>query len=408
MPLSTARMRTTLALASAAGLAVPLLGGAAAAAGTGTPAAAAATWSRVTPAGTNIIDDIGLARGNDGVLHVLWTADGTSNLGIMDTPISASGTVGKAVTIARFFLPTDPDATVTPTGIAAIWNGIPTSQPNSAMGTFEATRPLSGGQWTAPKAVAKPLGSTPFTSSSDTAATGSDGQPWVAFNGTDSLAVDHFGHQEVQLGPTNKCCVVEPGLGTDGQAGTTWVTYASLISGHQGVFARQLTASGRPAGAAKLLPGSAAGGNAITPNQRVGTTGRGPGSGGVYAAYEHGYPNVTGLDVDRLGSSKPAAVATFKSGQELAGDTLTATPSGHLLVAWFLGRGSTPALFVRLSNATATKYGKTEKIALPPGTTTIWKVYLNAAATKLDVLALVTQHGNSKTTAYWDTQVPQP
>ena len=63
---------------------------------------------------------------------------------------------------------------------------------------------------------------------------------------------------------------------------------------------------------------------------------------------------------------------------------------------------------MRLSNATATKYGKAEKIALPPGTTTIWKVYLNAQATKLDVLALVTQHENSKTTAYWDTQVPQP
>ena len=237
MPLSTARMRTTLALASVAGLAVPLLGGTAAAAGTGTPAVAAATWSRVTPAGTNIIDDIGLARGNDGVLHVLWTGDGSSNVGIMDTPIGANGAVGKAVTIARFFLATDPDATVTPTGVAAIWNGIQTSQPKSATGTFEATRPLSGGQWTGPKAVAEPLPGTPFTSSSDTAATGSDGKPWVAFTGTDSLAVDHFGHKEVQLGPANKCCVYEPGLGTDGQTGTTWVTYASLITGHAGVFA---------------------------------------------------------------------------------------------------------------------------------------------------------------------------
>jgi hypothetical protein len=35
-------------------------------------------------------------------------------------------------------------------------------------------------------------------------------------------------------------------------------------------------------------------------------------------------------------------------------------------------------------------------------------VYLNAQAAKLDVLALVTQHGNSKTTAYWHIQVPQP
>ena len=172
MPLSTARMRTTVVLASVAGLAVPLLGGAAAAAGTGTPAAAAAAWSRVTPAGTNIIDDVGLARGNDGVLHVLWTGDGSSNVGIMDTPISANGTVGKAVTIARFFLATDPDATGTSTGVAAIWNGIQTSQPKSATGTFEATRPLSGGQWTGPKEVAKAPGSTPFTSSSDTAATG--------------------------------------------------------------------------------------------------------------------------------------------------------------------------------------------------------------------------------------------
>jgi hypothetical protein len=408
MPLSPVRMRTTAALAGVAGLAVPLLGGGAAAAGTGTPAVAAAAWSRVTPAGTNIIDDIGLARGNDGVLHVLWTGDGTSNLGIMDTPISANGTVGKAVTIARFFLPTDPDATVTPTGVAAIWNGIQADKPNSAEGTFAATRPLSGGQWTGPRLEAKTLPATPDTSSSDTAATGSDGQPWVAFNGTDSLAVDHFGHKEVQLGPTNKCCVVEPGLGTDGQTGTTWVTYASIITGHGGVFARQLTASGRPAGPATLLPGSATGGNAITPGQRVGTTGRGHGSGGVYAAYEHGYPNATALDVDRLGGSKPTAVATFTAGQELAGATLTATPSGRLWVAWFLGRGTTPALFVRLSNATATKYAKTEKIALPAGTTTIWKVYLNAQATKLDVLALVTQHGNSKTTAYWDTQVPQP
>jgi hypothetical protein len=224
----------------------------------------------------------------------------------------------EAVTIARFFLPTDPDATVTLTGIAAIWNGVQSNKPNSAEGTFAATRPLSGGQWTGPKLEAKTLPGTPDTSSSDTAATGSDGQPWVAFDGTDSLAVDHFGHKEVQLGPTNKCCVVEPGLGTDGKTGATWVTYSSIISGHGGVFARPLTASGRPAGPAKLLPGSAVGGNALTPEQRVGTTGRGKGASGVYAAYEHGYPSPSALDVGRLGGSKPIAVATFKGARSWA------------------------------------------------------------------------------------------
>jgi hypothetical protein len=403
---STVLMRTTFALAGIAGLALPSLGGAAASAGTGRPAAA--TWSRVTPAGTNTIDDIGLARGSDGVLHVLWTTDGTSNQAVMDTPVSASGTVGKAVMITRFFLATDPDVTVTPAGLAAIWNGIQTGKAKSPMGTFEATRPLSGGGWSGAALQAKPLRSIPFTSSSDTAATGSDGKPWVAFDGTDSLAVDHFGHPEVQLGPTTKCCVTEPGLAVDGQTGTTWVTYASLISGHGGVFARQLTASGSPAGPPELLPGSAAGGNAITPAQRVSTTGRGAGSGGVYAAYEHGYPSATGLDVDRLGARTPAVVATFKGTEQLAGSALTATPSGRLWVAWFDGRGSPPALFVRLSNATATSWSPAQKVALPPGTTTVWKVYVNAQAAALDVLALVTQHGDGKDTAYWHTQVAQP
>ena len=230
----------------------------------------------------------------------------------------------------------------------------------------------------------------------------------MAFDGTDSLAVDHFGHPEVQLGPVTKCCVTEPGLATDGQTGTAWVTYASLITGHGGVFARQLTASGGPAGPPELLPGSAAGGNAITPAQRVGTTGRGAGSGGVYAAYEHGYPSATGRDVDRLGARTPAVVATFKGTEQLAGSALTATPSGRLWVAWFDGRGSPPALFVRLSSATAASWSPAQKVALPPGTTTVWKVYLNAQATKLDVLALVTQNGNDKDAAYWHTQVAQP
>ena len=406
---SNVRVRVIFTLVSVAGLALPALGSTAAFAGTAAPAAAAVTWSRVTPAGTNIIDDIGLARGTDGVLHVLWTTDAASNQAVMDTPISASGTVGTSVQVTKFFLATDPDAAVTPTGLTAVWNGIKTSAGNSPEGTFEATRPLSGGQWTVPTTHVPPLPATPFTSSSDTAATGSDGKPWVAFDGTDSLAVDHFGHPEVQLGPTNECCVIEPGLGTDGQTGTTWITYASLISGQQGVFARQLQASGQPAGPAKLLPGSGAGGGALQPAQRVGTTGRGSGSGGVYAVYEHGFPDATALDVDRLGSSTPTAVAHFTgTAERLGGSTLAATPSGRLWVAWFFGNGTPPALFVRLSNAGATSYGTAEKIALPAGTTAVWKVYLSAQATKVDVLALVTQHGNNSDAAYWDAQVPQP
>lgn len=254
----------------------------------------------------------------------------------------------------------------------------------------------------------KPLRSIPFISSSDTAATGPDGKPWVAFDGTGSLAVDHFGHREVEPGPTKQCCVAEPGLAAGGQTGTIWVTYASPITGHEGVFARRLLASGKPAGPAELLPGSATGGSAITPQQRVDTTGRGLGSGGVYVAYEHGDPVATALDVGRLGSPAPATVATFEGPGQLAGPALTAAPGGRLWAAWFFGRGTAPALFVRLSSATATSYGAVQKIPLPPGTTTVWKVYLSARASALDVLALVTQHGDDADAAYWHAQIPQP
>jgi hypothetical protein len=380
-----------------------------AAAGTASKVAATVKWSRVTPAGTNLIDDIGLARGKDGVLHVLWTTDSASNQSIMDIPISAKGAVGKPVTIAKFFLATDPDAVVTPTGLAAIWNGIKADSSGSPTGTFQALRPPSGGHFAVSASHVAPLPGIPFTSSSDTAATGSDGKPWVAFVGTDSLAVDHFGHPEVQLGPTNKCCAIEPGLATDGKTGSTWVTYASLINHHEGVFARRLLASGHAAGAAQALPGSSVGGNTLAPEQRVGTTGRGKGRAGVYAAYAQGFPFARSVDVLKLGSHTPVKVATFKgTSKQLGGSTLTANPNGRLWAVWFLGRGTKPALFVRESNIAATKWGKTVRVPLPSGTTTVWKVYVNAQSTKLDVLALLTKNNSSKTTAYWHAQVAQP
>ena len=271
----TAVMRTTrvaFALIGAVGLILTLLGTPPASAGRAAPAAAAVSWSRVTPVGTNIIDDIGLARGTDGVLHVLWKTDASSNPQILDFPVSPTGTVGAPATVARFFLASDPDATVTPTGIAALWNGA-SQETGGTQGAFEATRPLSGGHW-AMTAHVPPAQNVVWSSLTVAATTGSDGKPWSAFTGTDSLAVVHFPHGMVQLGPTNMCCVDMPGLGTDGSTGSTWVTYSSLISKHEGIFARKLLASGQPAGPATHLPGSSVGGLSVQPEQRVATTGR--------------------------------------------------------------------------------------------------------------------------------------
>jgi hypothetical protein len=424
MPYWTIRARAAWALAGTTGLVLTTLAAgsayaspaagstyaspaAAAHARTGAPAASAARWVRVTPAGTNIIDDIGLARGKDGVLHVLWTTDKAPNQSVVDFPVGPGGKVGKRATIGRFFLATGPDATVTPAGLATVWNGIKTST-GEPEGTFGATRPMSGGRWTVGLNV-PPLSGIPFTSSSDTTTTGSDGKPWVAFTGTDSLAVDHFGRPEVELGPVNRCCLIEPGMATDGHTGSTWVTFASDIKKRQGIFARRLQASGQPAGPAQLLPGSRARRGIVLPGQRVGTTARGKGRRGVYVAYAEGAPVPHALAVDKVGSRTPVRIAGFHGfTEQLGGDTITADPRGHLLVVWFFGHGTKPALFVRRSNLAATRYGSVKRIPLPPGTTTVWKVYANAQSARLDILALVTRKGNNSGTAYWHTQVVPP
>ena len=211
-------------------------------------------WSQVTAAGTLSIADVGLVRGADGILHVIWAQGNTSGRAkIIDSPIGPGGTAAARVTIASGqFLVTDPDATATPTGLDAFWNGIQSGKPSSPQGTFEVTRPVKGGRWKAAGST-PPLPAVPFTSSSDSAGAGSDGKPWVAFTGTDSLVVLHLGHRETQIPPKTGCCVYNPAFGTDGATGATWLAYVSVIGGREGVYAQRLSATGA-AGAACACP----------------------------------------------------------------------------------------------------------------------------------------------------------
>jgi len=81
---------------------------------------------------------------------------------------------------------------------------------------------------------------------------------------------------------------------------------------------------------------------------------------------------------------------------------------GRLWVTWSFGFGTRPGLFVRRSNTAVTKFGKVRRVPLPPGTTTVWKVYTSAHAGRLEVVALVSRHGNNNKAAYWATQVLPP
>jgi hypothetical protein len=361
-------------------------------------------WSPVTATGTQIIADIGLVRGADGLLHVLWTTGAAGgHQKIVDTPVAATGKPGAAVTIAgSLFLATDPDATATPGGLDVFWNGIKSDTANTPQGTFEATRPRKGGHWTVTSGAVPPLPGIPFTSDSDSAGTGTNGKPWVAFSGTDSLVVLHQGQKETRIPPT-QCCVYHSGIASGGKTPATWLAYLSLITGKQGIYLQKLAGSGRSGGAFRL-PGTVTKGNTFPLAQRIGIAGRG--TAGVYVLYGAGYPVIRALELLRAGTTKPVKLETFGGfAEEVAGDTISAGPNGRLWVTWFDGDGTPPRLFVRASGTTGLSFGKTAQVGLPAGTTNVYKVYTSAQAGKLDVVALLTIHGK---TAYWATQVPLP
>jgi hypothetical protein len=95
-------------------------------------------------------------------------------------------------------------------------------------------------------------------------------------------------------------------------------------------------------------------------------------------------------------------VARTNSAHQFADVAVSANSAGGLWLAWTNGDGSTPGLTVRESNNTVRRFGKPMRVALPSGTSTIWKVYIKAVGSRLDVVALLTRHGKI---AYYYTQV---
>jgi hypothetical protein len=354
------------------------------------PAGGPGQWTPVTGA-VPITSDIGLVRGTDHILHVIWDTGATGHMRIMDTPIRPSGGVAAMVTIASGFgSVADPDATAVPGGLDVFWNGIKNLDTGTPLGTFSAIRPPSGGKWSLGPVV-PPLSRSTFLGT-DSAGTGGDGKPWVAFTGTDWLGLLHIGHPETRIPPT-ACCVYQPGIATDGVSHATYIAYLSLINKGQGIWVQRLSQTGA-AGRAVRLPGSQTGGNVISIAQRVGITGRGPGHAGVYVAYINGYPITHALDVLKLGASRPTVVATVGGANEIQGSTITAGPDHRLWAAWVIGRGSAPALFVRASDVNGGNWGRTVRVPLPSGATTLWKVYANAQAGRVDLVVLMTRNGH--------------
>lgn len=396
-------VRSSITFAAAAGMVAAItLAGQAASAANNAPGVATRPdggpghWSQVTNQVT-LTADIGLVRGGDGIMHILWATGNAGSQKLMDTPVAADGAVGPAATIVKGqSYVSFPDATATPGGLDVFWSGARTSI--GTEGIYESTRPARGGHWSGESVTPDNL-----ESGSVTAATAGNGRPWISFATTGLLTLLHQGQHIDNV--ATKCCVYLPGIATDGVTGVSYVAYLSLIPGAMGTWLHQLSQTGLT-GKAVRLPGSVTGGLTESATQRVAITGRGHGRSGVYVSYGTGYPSKTAVVVYRVGASKPVTLATFNPlGEDVVATDITAGPNGRLWDVFFTGDGTPVHLFVRASNLTATAWSPTAKIALPRGTSVIWKVYENAQAGKVDLVALMTVNGR---TAYYATQVPFP
>ena len=357
-------------------------------------AGGAGTWSRVTGSNLTNTDQAGLARSSSG-LHLVWLSKAGAKQDLLETTISpggAQGTTGKVV--AGWGSLANGSLVTTSSGLQAFFAGIrstSTTDPYSSGTVFTAT----GTSWT--------LGSGPVAAPSNAYASDlvaatleKDGTPVTAWTGTSGFYL----HQGVDPAKPNvkvqaACCAYDASLATDSATGAVYAAWYSNAAGGYGIHWRRVLPS---PGQDRVLPGSASADrkSAVSPIQAVGIVGR-AGAPGVCTAWGLGYPTWKALDV--ACTSRAGAVRVWAG--PVTHFTVAPALDGRVWAIW----STSSTIYAARSNRAVTQFGAAVPVAPPAGTSDIWNVTGDGAASPtapLDLLASVTKGG----IAFWHTQVP--
>jgi hypothetical protein len=367
----------------------------------GSPAGPPGQWTRVSETNGVNIDDVGLARTPDGVLHIAWRRDEAGNKeGLWHTPVAANGTVGSASAIATGWASVnDPDLVTTAGGgLRAFFGGIRSTsagETNNALNT--ATAPASGAGWALKPGRASRTTVTYATSVG--AAVAKDGTPVSVWEDASPFANGwHWGIE--QNGPEfgyerAGCCVYKPDVGVDSVSGAVTIVWYSNVTAKSGLYALGVS-SGGATGGVQYVPGSATAdrSNSLSVSQRIGITGR-IGGAGIYVGYGSGYPTLRSVHVWHVGDGNP--VITIGAQRARFVD-IAAAPEGRL---WLMWERNGRLYFTRTDRGVTTA-GAVFSIAPPAGTTSIWRLHGDGSLGPLDVLAHVSTAGSLAT---WHTRV---
>lgn len=362
------------------------------------PAAGARRWTRIASGGMNVSDQVGLARSSDGVLHVAWRRQGSTQE-LSQTPIVASGRVGSPVTIVSGWASVGSPALVGQgrvlsaffPGTATLTTGDPT------YGLDLARSDNAGASWRlSPTAIAR----NQFAFASTPAAVGVSGSFVQAWSGPDSTVV-HTGLDPnvPPLGGYGSGTDQALAAAADGQVMVAWCN--ELAAGPSVFLAHVDPATGARIG--DVVPLEASGGCpadtrvALASFRDIVRNGRN-GQPLFYVAasdeFGHVYVYVTTpqghlvlIEAEPFGSVK----------QQIA---ISATPHGRIWVGW--KDSATGDLVFRRSDPRDGYYGAAVTVHLPPGQT-ISQLALNAQDDRLDAIATTSDDNN--TVSLFATQV---
>jgi hypothetical protein len=344
----------------------------------GAAPAGAAPWKRITTPDGSSVDQVGLARTGDGVLHVAWhhpTGPNTEDLN--HTVISAAGRIGATTPIQTGWTGfTNTALVVDPGGLRAFWGGFrSTDSSDPQRETNTALSPDGGATWALQPGAVNPGGAQSYASS-HAATVLADGSTLQAFAGTlgtwvhaglDPATPNHNFTPGLQYG-------YDPNLATDA-ANRTVMAWYSNATGALGVLAQDVNADGSPGAGPVTMPGTDA--------MNVGMLARTPlvarSGGGFYAAY----PTPGGVRVWRVGAGNAPVVAGIDNSPAAA---IAAAGDGRIWVLWTKGFGD-PDVLARRSNRGVTTFGATVNAGHPRDALQAYNLNANASGNALDVLA---------------------
>jgi hypothetical protein len=345
------------------------------------PAADAAPWRQVTASGGAGIDQVGIVRTTDGVLHVAWHRDGD----LLHTAIARNGTVGATSPIQSGWASLgDAALTVAPGGIRAVWGGIRSTDPGDPNRDLNAALSADGGaSWMLTPGSIVPPGAQAYGSdvSATTLPNGTILEAWAGTLGTwvhSGLSPATPNHDyQAALGPYG----YQPAIAADA-GGRAMMAWFSSSADRRGVIAQGVSADGSPAGPAIAMPGSQvmAGGGTVSRTPILARAG-----GGFYVGYALGYPTANRVSIWRVGAPFATTLARTDASSQV---TLAADPGGRIWAVWSDGTfGETHVLAAR-SNPEATRFGAKVDAGSVRGAHSTYALDASALPSALDVLAL--------------------